>query len=223
MFVQGSITALATPFTASGIDEPVFAAFVEWQIQQGTKGLVVCGTTGEGPTLTSRRTPAFDADLRRTRRAMRARSSSARVRTAPPRRSSRHAPRRRMVPTPHSSSRLITTNRPRRVSIGIMRRSRMRSTCPCCFTTSRRGPVSTSTSRPSGSSRRFPRSSASRTRPATSIAPARPRSRRAAASSSCRATTEAPFRSTSPAAGAASRWWRTSRRRSAQRCNRRVA
>ncbi len=53
MFVQGSITALATPFTASGIDEPVFAAFVEWQIQQGTKGLVVCGTTGEGPTLTT--------------------------------------------------------------------------------------------------------------------------------------------------------------------------
>ncbi len=53
MFVQGSITALATPFTASGIDENVFAAFVDWQIQQGTKGLVVCGTTGEAPTLTA--------------------------------------------------------------------------------------------------------------------------------------------------------------------------
>ena len=52
MFVQGSITALVTPFRASGIDEPVFASFVDWQIQQGTKGLVVCGTTGEGPTLT---------------------------------------------------------------------------------------------------------------------------------------------------------------------------
>ena len=53
MFVQGSITALATPFKASGIDEAVFAAFVDWQIQQGTKGLVVCGTTGEAPTLTA--------------------------------------------------------------------------------------------------------------------------------------------------------------------------
>ena len=53
MFVQGSITALATPFTARGIDEQAFADFVEWQIGQGTKGLVVCGTTGEGPTLTA--------------------------------------------------------------------------------------------------------------------------------------------------------------------------
>ena len=53
MFVQGSITALATPFTARGIDEQAFADFVEWQIEQGTKGLVVCGTTGEGPTLTA--------------------------------------------------------------------------------------------------------------------------------------------------------------------------
>ena len=53
MFVQGSITALATPFTARGIDEQTFADFVEWQIEQGTKGLVVCGTTGEGPTLTA--------------------------------------------------------------------------------------------------------------------------------------------------------------------------
>ena len=52
MFVQGSITALATPFTAHGIDEQAFADFVEWQIGRGTKGLVVCGTTGEGPTLT---------------------------------------------------------------------------------------------------------------------------------------------------------------------------
>ena len=52
MFVQGSITALATPFTARGIDEQAFADFVEWQIGRGTKGLVVCGTTGEGPTLT---------------------------------------------------------------------------------------------------------------------------------------------------------------------------
>ena len=53
MFVQGSITALATPFTARGIDEQAFADFVEWQIGRGTKGLVVCGTTGEGPTLTA--------------------------------------------------------------------------------------------------------------------------------------------------------------------------
>ncbi len=53
MFLQGSFTALATPFTPSGIDEAAFASFVEWQIGAGTQGLVPCGTTGEGPTLTS--------------------------------------------------------------------------------------------------------------------------------------------------------------------------
>jgi 4-hydroxy-tetrahydrodipicolinate synthase len=48
---QGSICALITPFTGDGIDEAAFQAFVEWQIGQGTHGLVPCGTTGESPTL----------------------------------------------------------------------------------------------------------------------------------------------------------------------------
>lgn len=50
---QGSLTALITPFTASGaIDEDAFQAFVDWQISQGTEGLIPVGTTGESPTLT---------------------------------------------------------------------------------------------------------------------------------------------------------------------------
>jgi 4-hydroxy-tetrahydrodipicolinate synthase len=53
MFLRGSFTALATPFTPHGIDEKAFASFVEWQIGAGTQGLVPCGTTGEGPTLTA--------------------------------------------------------------------------------------------------------------------------------------------------------------------------
>ncbi len=52
MFLQGAMTALATPFTSEGIDEETFANFVEWQIAEGASGLVPCGTTGEGPTLT---------------------------------------------------------------------------------------------------------------------------------------------------------------------------
>lgn len=49
----GSITALITPFTAQGrVDEDAFARLVDWQIEQGTTGLVPCGTTGESPTLT---------------------------------------------------------------------------------------------------------------------------------------------------------------------------
>jgi 4-hydroxy-tetrahydrodipicolinate synthase len=53
VFLQGSITALATPFTSDGIDEPCFERFVDWQIGQGSNGLVPCGTTGEAPTLTA--------------------------------------------------------------------------------------------------------------------------------------------------------------------------
>jgi 4-hydroxy-tetrahydrodipicolinate synthase len=49
---KGSITALITPFKNGEIDWPAFEAFVEWQIQQGSHGVVPCGTTGESPTLT---------------------------------------------------------------------------------------------------------------------------------------------------------------------------
>ena len=48
---KGSITALVTPFRNGKLDEAAFKALVEWQIQQGTNGLVPCGTTGESPTL----------------------------------------------------------------------------------------------------------------------------------------------------------------------------
>ena len=50
--LRGSITALVTPFTRNGaLDEKAFRSFVEWQIAEGTKGLVPVGTTGESPTL----------------------------------------------------------------------------------------------------------------------------------------------------------------------------
>ncbi len=49
---QGSITALITPFKNGALDELAYQRFVEWQISQGSHGLVPCGTTGESPTLT---------------------------------------------------------------------------------------------------------------------------------------------------------------------------
>jgi len=49
---RGSITALITPFKKGKIDEQGFQDFVNWQIEQGSHGLVPCGTTGESPTLT---------------------------------------------------------------------------------------------------------------------------------------------------------------------------
>ena len=48
---QGSITALITPFKDGKLDERAFQKLVEWQIDQGSHGLVPCGTTGESPTL----------------------------------------------------------------------------------------------------------------------------------------------------------------------------
>ncbi len=50
--LRGSNTALVTPFASDGsLDEKTFAGFLEWQITEGTKGLVPVGTTGESPTL----------------------------------------------------------------------------------------------------------------------------------------------------------------------------
>lgn len=48
---KGSITALITPFRNGRVDEKAFQDLVEWQIKEGTHGLVPCGTTGESPTL----------------------------------------------------------------------------------------------------------------------------------------------------------------------------
>ena len=49
---QGSITAMITPFKHGKVDARAFQKLVEWQIDQGSHGLVPCGTTGESPTLT---------------------------------------------------------------------------------------------------------------------------------------------------------------------------
>lgn len=49
--LRGSITALITPMRDGAVDEKAFARFVEWQIAEGTHGLVPVGTTGESPTV----------------------------------------------------------------------------------------------------------------------------------------------------------------------------
>jgi 4-hydroxy-tetrahydrodipicolinate synthase len=49
---KGSLVALITPMRVDGsIDEKAYAAFVDWQIKEGTQGVVPVGTTGESPTL----------------------------------------------------------------------------------------------------------------------------------------------------------------------------
>ncbi len=49
---KGSLVALITPMRADGsLDDDAYAKFVDWQIAEGTQGIVPVGTTGESPTL----------------------------------------------------------------------------------------------------------------------------------------------------------------------------
>ena len=50
---SGSIPALATPFRDGQVDESAYRQLIEWQIEQGSSGLVPCGTTGEASTLSN--------------------------------------------------------------------------------------------------------------------------------------------------------------------------
>jgi 4-hydroxy-tetrahydrodipicolinate synthase len=51
--LRGSFVALVTPFRDGKVDEPALRGLCRWQLDQGTDGLVACGTTGEAPTLTN--------------------------------------------------------------------------------------------------------------------------------------------------------------------------
>ena len=48
---KGSIVAIVTPFKNGKVDEAKFKQLIEFQIKNGTNGIVPCGTTGESPTL----------------------------------------------------------------------------------------------------------------------------------------------------------------------------
>jgi 4-hydroxy-tetrahydrodipicolinate synthase len=49
--IRGSLPALITPMKDGRVDEAAFRKLVNWQIEEGSHGLVPCGTTGESPTL----------------------------------------------------------------------------------------------------------------------------------------------------------------------------
>lgn len=49
---KGCGTAIATPFTDSGVNVKEFARLIEFQIQQQADAIIVCGTTGESSTMT---------------------------------------------------------------------------------------------------------------------------------------------------------------------------
>ncbi|MBP3633283.1 MAG: 4-hydroxy-tetrahydrodipicolinate synthase [Oscillospiraceae bacterium] len=49
---RGVATALITPLNENGVDYPALEKLINWQIEEGINALVICGTTGEGSTLT---------------------------------------------------------------------------------------------------------------------------------------------------------------------------
>lgn len=51
-FLRGSYPPLVTPFRGGAVDYDTFAALVEYQIREGSHGIVVTGTSGEPSTLT---------------------------------------------------------------------------------------------------------------------------------------------------------------------------
>ena len=50
--IHGSLVAIVTPFKNGKIDEDALKKLIDFQIENGTHGIVPCGTTGESPTLT---------------------------------------------------------------------------------------------------------------------------------------------------------------------------
>ena len=48
---QGAATALITPMNEQGVNYPALKKLIDWQIEEGIDALVICGTTGEGATL----------------------------------------------------------------------------------------------------------------------------------------------------------------------------
>ncbi|ACL67534.1 dihydrodipicolinate synthase [Anaeromyxobacter dehalogenans 2CP-1] len=60
--LEGSMVAIVTPMKDGAVDLRALRDLTEWQLAEGTDGIVPCGTTGEGVTLT----PAERADVIRT-------------------------------------------------------------------------------------------------------------------------------------------------------------
>ncbi|HEX3034879.1 MAG TPA: 4-hydroxy-tetrahydrodipicolinate synthase [Thermodesulfobacteriota bacterium] len=50
--LHGSVVAIVTPFKNGQVDESALRELIEFQVENGTHGIVPCGTTGESPTLT---------------------------------------------------------------------------------------------------------------------------------------------------------------------------
>lgn len=52
LLFKGCATAIATPFSDTGVNFDEFGKLIDFQIEEGIDALVICGTTGESATMT---------------------------------------------------------------------------------------------------------------------------------------------------------------------------
>ncbi len=101
-------------------------AVIDWQISEGTNGLVPVGTTGESPTLDhDEHKRVIELAVLAAKKRVPVLAAPARIRPMKPS-SFRNTPRK-LAPTPCSSSRPITTSLARKDSISTSRRSTTQS------------------------------------------------------------------------------------------------
>src|SRR6478736_1024966 len=126
---QGSITALITPFKNGEVDSKAFQRLVDWQIDQGTHGLVPVGTTGESPTLShEEHKRVVELCIEAAGRRIPVIAGTGSNCTSEAVTLTRHAKEA-------GWSRPTTTSRPRRAFTSILRRSTTRPTFPSSSTT----------------------------------------------------------------------------------------
>jgi 4-hydroxy-tetrahydrodipicolinate synthase len=67
--MRGSLVPLVTPFRDGGIDDHALGDLVDWHVESGSHGVVMCGSTGEGASLsTEEREHVFEVAVRAARR-----------------------------------------------------------------------------------------------------------------------------------------------------------
>ena len=165
---KGSYVAMVTPFKNGKVDDARLKWLVDFQIEQGTEGLVPCGSTGESATLVARGAQARDGSGDQGRARPRSGPGRGRLQFDVGSAGAGQARRPCRAPTGRSRSCPITTSPPRRASLSISSRSPGRPNCRSSSTTFPDAPALTCRwKRWSSSPRPVRRSSASRKPPAT--------------------------------------------------------
>ena len=139
---EGAIVAIVTPFKNGKIDESALRELIEFQIKNGTDGIVPCGTTGESSTLSHKehdRVIEITIDAVKKRVPVIAGTGS----IVPMRPFDLRSTLIRRVRTVRSWSARITIGHPRKGSIFISRRSPRQFRSPLYLIISQAGPEST--------------------------------------------------------------------------------